>query len=62
MSAVRLLLRQFESPLVLILAFAAALSLALQQWADAGIILAIVLGRSVGLTLSSRALSNGLAT
>lgn len=47
MSAVRLLLRQFESPLVLILAFAAALSLVLQQWADAGIILAIVLGSSL---------------
>ena len=45
--AVRLLLRQFESPLVLILAFAAALSLVLQQWADAGIILAIVLGSSL---------------
>lgn len=45
--AVRLLLRQFESPLVLILAFAAVLSSVLQQWADAGIILAIVLGSSL---------------
>jgi P-type Mg2+ transporter len=47
LSALRLLLRQFESPLVLILAFAAALSLALQQWVDAAIILAIVLGSSL---------------
>src|SRR6185503_2290025 len=44
LTAFRLLLRQFESPLVLILIFGAAISLALQQWADAGIILAIVLG------------------
>lgn len=43
----RLLLRQFESPLVLILAFAAAISLVLQQWTDAAIILAIVLGSSL---------------
>ncbi|MCX7288559.1 MAG: magnesium-translocating P-type ATPase [Rhodobacterales bacterium] len=47
LTALRLLLRQFESPLVLILAFAAAISLVLQQWVDAGIILAIVLGSSV---------------
>ena len=47
LSALRLLLRQFESPLVLILAVAAAISLALQQWVDAGIILAIVLGSSL---------------
>jgi Mg2+-importing ATPase len=46
-SALRLLLRQFESPLVLILAFAVAISLALQQWIDAGIVLAIVLGSSL---------------
>ncbi|KQW29049.1 magnesium-translocating P-type ATPase [Rhizobium sp. Root274] len=46
-SALRLLLRQFESPLVLILAFAVAISLALQQWIDAGIVFAIVLGSSL---------------
>ncbi|WP_421693655.1 magnesium-translocating P-type ATPase [Aestuariivirga sp.] len=46
LSAVRLLLRQFESPLVLILAFAAVISLGLRQWVDAGIVLAIVLGSS----------------
>ncbi len=47
LSTLRLLLRQFESPLVQILAFAAAVSLLLQQWVDAGIILAIVLGSSL---------------
>ncbi len=47
LGALRLLLRQFESPLVLILAFATALSLVLQQWVDAGIILAIILGSSL---------------
>lgn len=47
LSSLRLLVRQFESPLVLILAFAAAISLVLQQWVDAGIILAIVFGSSL---------------
>jgi Mg2+-importing ATPase len=42
-----LLLRQFESPLVLILIFAAAISLTLQQWVDSAIILAIVLGSTL---------------
>jgi len=46
-SVLRLLVRQFESPLVLILAFAAAISLVLQQWVDAGIILAIVVGSAL---------------
>lgn len=44
---VRLLLRQFESPLVLILIFAAIVSLGLRQWIDASIILAIVCGSSL---------------
>ena len=47
LGALLLLLRQFESPLILILAFAAAISLLLQQWVDAAIILAIVLGSSL---------------
>jgi len=47
LGGVRLLLRQFESPLVLILVFAAALSLALREWSEAIIILAIVLGSSL---------------
>lgn len=47
LSAIRLLLRQFESPLVLILIFAAAISLVLQQWVDSAIILAIVIGSTL---------------
>ena len=46
-NAFRLLVAQFESPLILILVFAAIVSLALQQWVDAGIILAIVLGSAL---------------
>lgn len=44
LGALRLLARQFENPIVLILFVAAAISLALRQWADAGIVLTIVLG------------------
>src|SRR6185437_9258839 len=47
LSALRLLLRQLESPLVLILIFAAAISLGLQQWVDSAIILAIVTGSTL---------------
>jgi Mg2+-importing ATPase len=43
----RLLLRQLASPLILILIFAAAVSLILQEWADSAIVLAIVLGSSL---------------
>ena len=47
LSALRLLLRQFESPLVLILVFAASISLMLRQWMDASIILGIVIGSAL---------------
>lgn len=40
----RLLWRQVENPLVLILIFAAVVSLGLSQWVDAAIILVIVVG------------------
>ena len=43
----RLLWRQVESPLVLILIFAAAVSLGLSQWVDATIIFAIVIGSTL---------------
>ena len=43
----KLALRQFESPLVLILIFAACISFVLRQWVDAGIVLAIVLGSTL---------------
>jgi Mg2+-importing ATPase len=42
-----LLLRQFQSPLVLILVFAGVISGALAQWIDASIILAMVLGSTL---------------
>jgi len=44
LSAARLLLRQVESPLVLILVFGALISVLVQEWIDAAIVLAIVLG------------------
>ncbi|MCK6452644.1 MAG: magnesium-translocating P-type ATPase [Alphaproteobacteria bacterium] len=47
MTPARLLLRQFESPLVLILIFGAGVSLVLREWVDASIILAIVLGSAL---------------
>jgi P-type Mg2+ transporter len=43
----RLMLRQLESPLMLILVFAATISLFLRDWIEAAIILAIVLGSAV---------------
>ena len=43
----RLLLRQFESPLVLVLVFGAAVSLVLRDWVDAAIILVIVVGSAL---------------
>lgn len=43
----RLFLRQFESPLVLILLFGATISSALGEWIDATIIFVIVLGSTV---------------
>jgi Mg2+-importing ATPase len=43
----RLLLRQFESPLVLVLVFGASISLFLREWGDAAIILVIVLGSAL---------------
>jgi Mg2+-importing ATPase len=46
-SALRLLLRQFESPLVLILIFGAIVSLTLHEWVDASVILVIVLGSAL---------------
>ncbi len=46
-TAPRLLLRQFESPLVLILVFGALVSMMLRDWVDASIILAIVLGSTL---------------
>jgi Mg2+-importing ATPase len=56
LTAFKLFLRQFESPLVLILVFGAAISLVLHDWVEASIILAIVLGSCLlGFTQEYRA-------
>ena len=47
LAPLRLVLRQFESPLVLILVFGAAVSAALRNWLEALIILAIVAGSAL---------------
>ena len=55
-AAFRLLLRQFASPLVLILVFGAVVSLFVRDWIDAAMILAIVLGSAfLGFTQEYRA-------
>ena len=60
-TALRQLLRQFASPLVLILAFGAVVSLLAGEWVDASIILAIVLGSTLlGFVQEYRA-SNAVA-
>ena len=46
-TSARLLLRQFESPLVLILVFGGAVSMVAGDWVDAAIILAIVIGSAL---------------
>ena len=46
-TALRLLLSQFKSPLVLILIFAAIVSGVVGEWVDASIVLAIVLGSTI---------------
>ncbi|MFO1324773.1 MAG: magnesium-translocating P-type ATPase [Burkholderiales bacterium] len=55
-TALRLLARQFASPLVLILVFGAVVSALLRDWIDAEIIIAIVLGSAIlGFTQEYRA-------
>lgn len=46
-TALPLLLRQFESPLVLILIFASIVSLFVGEWTDAAIVLAVVVGSTL---------------
>jgi Mg2+-importing ATPase len=46
-SALRLFVRQFQSPLVLILVFAVTVAAIVRDWTDAAIILAIVLGSGI---------------
>jgi P-type Mg2+ transporter len=60
-AALILLLRQFASPLVLILVFAAGVSLAMRNWVEAMIVLAIILGSCLlGFAQEFRA-SNAIA-
>ncbi|MDO9284881.1 MAG: magnesium-translocating P-type ATPase [Aquabacterium sp.] len=60
-SLARLLLRQFKSPLVLILVFGGLVSALLRDWLDAAIILVVVLGSSgLGFLQETRA-SNAVA-
>ena len=49
--ALRLLARQFASPLVLILVFGAAISLGMREWTEAAIIVAVVMGSAVLATV-----------
>jgi Mg2+-importing ATPase len=46
-TALRLLLSQFRSPLVLILVFAAAISAAVQEWVDAAIVIGVVIASAL---------------
>ncbi|WP_166263625.1 magnesium-translocating P-type ATPase [Marinobacter caseinilyticus] len=46
-SPVKILIRQFRSPLVLILVFGALISMVVRDWVDATIILALVLGSAL---------------
>lgn len=61
LTAARLLLHQFESPLVLILVFGATISLIVHDWVDAAIILAIVLGSAVLGFIQEYRASNAVA-
>jgi Mg2+-importing ATPase len=62
LSALRLAWHQFESPLVLILVFAAAVSLLLGEWIESAIILIVVLGSTLlGFVQEYRA-SSAVAT
>ena len=55
-SRARLLLHQFESPLIFILLVAAAVTLALREWVDAAVIAAVLLlNAAVGYSQESRA-------
>src|SRR5258706_2167677 len=46
-TALRLFLNQFRSPLVLILIFAAIISIVVGEWTDASIVLALVFGSTI---------------
>jgi P-type Mg2+ transporter len=58
----RLLMRQFTSPLVLILVFGAAVSLGLREWTEAAIILVLVTGSAVLGTVQEYRASTAVAS
>src|SRR5512143_1091033 len=60
-TALRLLLSQFKSPLVLILIFAAIISGIVGEWVDASIVLAIVLGSTILGFVQEYTASNAVA-
>jgi Mg2+-importing ATPase len=60
-TALRLLLSQFKSPLVLILIFAAIVSGVVGEWVDATIVLAIVLGSTILGFVQEYTASNAVA-
>jgi Mg2+-importing ATPase len=59
--ALRLLLRQFASPLVLILVFGAAISLGMREWTEAAIIVAVVVSSAVLATVQEYRASVSMA-
>jgi P-type Mg2+ transporter len=60
-TALRLLLRQFKSPLVIILVIAAIISGIVGEWVDASIVLAIVLGSTILGFVQEYTASNAVA-
>ncbi len=60
-TALRLLLRQFKSPLVIILIIAAIISGIVGEWVDASIVLAIVLGSTILGFVQEYTASNAVA-
>jgi Mg2+-importing ATPase len=60
-TALRLLLSQFKSPLVLILIFAAIISGIVGEWVDASIVIAIVLGSTILGFVQEYTASNAVA-
>lgn len=60
-TALRTLFNQFRSPLVLILIFAAVISAVAQEWADAGIVIAIVLASAILSFIQEYSAGNAVA-
>ena len=61
LSILRLIIRQFTSPLILILLFAAGVSIFVSEWTDAAVILAIVIGSGMISFLQEYSAGNAIA-